>query len=204
MSEIILPRTKPFYLIWQHGRQNSETDDPNILVYTELLSGYTPCIIPCVGLWVWWMPLPWLGYIMWQTWRILYTQFRSQISWHEVNQKAKGKLPWQDQTHQISPLKGTRNSFKKRFERRETLLRAPEKQTGICEQPGEMTMWQGPEGGLEELRPVSPWLRPSKGLESNSPKELNSANNHVSLEEDSNLQMKPKPWVNTLISTLWL
>lgn len=120
MSEIILPWTKPFYLIWQHGRQNSETDDPNILVYTELLSGYTSCIIPCVGLWVWWMPLPWLGYIMWQTWRILYTQFRSQISWHEVNQKAKGKLPWQDQTHQISPLKGTRNSFKKRFERRET------------------------------------------------------------------------------------
>ena len=72
------------------------------------------------------------------------------------------------------------------------LLLALEKQTGIYELSMEVTSWQSPEGGLQEVTAILGWQQARKqGSESYYPKELNSANNHVNLEEGSNLHMRP-------------
>lgn len=73
------------------------------------------------------------------------------------------------------------------------LLLALEKQTGVYELSMEVTSWQRPEGGLQEVTAILGWQQARKQGSSDSyyPKELNSADNHVNLEEGSNLQMRP-------------
>ena len=57
-------------------------------------------------------------------------------------------------------------------------------------------MWQEPENGFEELREI-PGQDPAgqEGLWSHDQRELSSANNRMSLEEDSGPQVRPQPWL---------
>lgn len=54
-------------------------------------------------------------------------------------------------------------------------------------------MWQEPEGGLQELRMIS-GQEPAREYElrSHSQQDLNSANNHMSMKENSEPLLRPK------------